>query len=93
MDLEAVRVALRAQKPDLLLEQPEGQWLDAKTVPYALRDPREVEELAKDVCAFANGGGGVLVLGLPRVWWTTWRSSTGSSRSTAPRSTATRSAS
>jgi hypothetical protein len=25
MDLEAVRAALRAQKPDLLLEQPEGQ--------------------------------------------------------------------
>ncbi|MFI6808907.1 RNA-binding domain-containing protein [Streptomyces luteogriseus] len=64
MDLEAVRAALRAQKPDLLLEQPEGQWLDAKTVPYEPRDPRAVEELAKDVCAFANGGGGVLVLGI-----------------------------
>ncbi|MER5376238.1 RNA-binding domain-containing protein [Streptomyces sp. NPDC002553] len=64
MDLEAVRAALRAQKPDLLLEQPEGQWLDAKTVPYELREPRAVEELAKDVCAFANGGGGVLVLGI-----------------------------
>ncbi|MFJ2730714.1 RNA-binding domain-containing protein [Streptomyces collinus] len=33
-------------------------------MPYALRDPRAVEELAKDVCAFANGGGGVLVLGI-----------------------------
>ncbi|MFB0620262.1 helix-turn-helix domain-containing protein [Streptomyces sp. AGS-58] len=64
MDLEAVRAALRAQKPDLLLEQPEGQWLDAKSVPYDPRDPRAVEELAKDVCAFANGGGGVLVLGI-----------------------------
>ncbi|MFI9616720.1 RNA-binding domain-containing protein [Streptomyces sp. NPDC052023] len=64
MDLEAVRAALRAQKPDLLLEQPEGQWLDAKTVPYELREPRAVEELAKDVCAFANGGGGVIVLGI-----------------------------
>ncbi|MFI5690061.1 helix-turn-helix domain-containing protein [Streptomyces sp. NPDC051636] len=64
MDLEAVRAALRAQKPALLLEQPEGQWLDAKTVPYELRDPRAVEELAKDICGFANGGGGVLVLGI-----------------------------
>ncbi|WGD45134.1 AlbA family DNA-binding domain-containing protein [Streptomyces cathayae] len=64
MDLEAVRAALRAQKPDLLLEQPEGQWLDAKKKPYELREPRAVEELAKDVCAFANGGGGVLVLGI-----------------------------
>ncbi|MER6038310.1 RNA-binding domain-containing protein [Streptomyces sp. NPDC001835] len=68
MDLEAVRAALRAQKPDLLLEQPEGQWLDAKTVPYELRDPRAVEELAKDVCAFANGGGGVIVLGIDTRW-------------------------
>ncbi|MFC1232249.1 helix-turn-helix domain-containing protein [Streptomyces sp. Sce081] len=64
MDLEAVRAALRAQKPDLLLEQPEGQWLDAKKKPYELREPRAVEELAKDVCAFANGGGGVIVLGI-----------------------------
>lgn len=64
MDLEAVRAALRAHNPALLLEQPEGQWLDAKAVPYALREPRAVEELAKDVCGFANGGGGVLVLGI-----------------------------
>ncbi|WP_409240332.1 helix-turn-helix domain-containing protein [Streptomyces sp. PA5.6] len=64
MDLEAVRAALRAQKPDLLLDQPGGQWLDAKAVPYEPREPRAVEELAKDVCAFANGGGGVLVLGI-----------------------------
>jgi hypothetical protein len=67
MDLEGVRAALRAQKPDLLLKQPEGQWLDAKKDPYELRNPRDVEELAKDVCAFANGGGGVLVIGVSTV--------------------------
>ncbi|MFB6781818.1 hypothetical protein ACFCX0_31615 [Streptomyces sp. NPDC056352] len=48
LDLEAVRGALRAQEPTALLEQREGQWLDAKSVPYELRDPRAVEELAKD---------------------------------------------
>ncbi|MFF8431734.1 helix-turn-helix domain-containing protein [Streptomyces sp. NPDC016566] len=64
MDLEAVRVALRAQDPTALLELPEGQWLDAKGAPYELRNPRAVEELAKDVAAFANGGGGVIVVGI-----------------------------
>ncbi|MFI5966412.1 helix-turn-helix domain-containing protein [Streptomyces asoensis] len=64
MDLEAARAALRAHTPAALLELPEGQWLDAKTAPYALRDPHGVEELAKDVAAFANGGGGIIVVGI-----------------------------
>lgn len=63
MDLDAVRAALRAHDPAALLELSEGQWLDAKGAPYELRDPRAVEELAKDVAAFANGGGGILVIG------------------------------
>ncbi|MDH6703045.1 RNA-binding domain-containing protein [Streptomyces griseoviridis] len=64
MDLEAVRAVLRAQDPSALLEQPEGQWLDAKAVPCELHERRGLEELAKDVSGFANGGGGVLVLGI-----------------------------
>jgi hypothetical protein len=64
MDLEAARAALRAHTPAALLELPEGQWLDAKTAPYELRDPHGVEELAKDVAAFANGGGGIIVVGI-----------------------------
>jgi hypothetical protein len=32
--------------------------------PYELRDPHGVEELAKDVAAFANGGGGIIVVGI-----------------------------
>ncbi|WP_086022088.1 hypothetical protein [Streptomyces hokutonensis] len=58
MDLEAVRAALRAHHPTAVLELPERQWLDAKGAPYELRNPHAVEELAKDVAAFANGGGG-----------------------------------
>ncbi|MFG3001326.1 RNA-binding domain-containing protein [Streptomyces sp. NPDC048340] len=42
----------------------ETQWLDAKSGPYQLADRRAVEELAKDVSAFANGGGGVIVIGI-----------------------------
>ncbi|MER6471549.1 RNA-binding domain-containing protein [Streptomyces collinus] len=64
MDVEAVRAALRAHNPTALLELPEGQWLDAKSAPYELRSPSQVEELAKDVAAFANGGGGVIVVGI-----------------------------
>lgn len=64
MDLEAARAALRAHTPAALLELHEGQWLDAKTAPYELRDPHGVEELAKDVAAFANGGGGIIVVGI-----------------------------
>ncbi|MCX5095843.1 putative DNA binding domain-containing protein [Streptomyces sp. NBC_00365] len=64
MDLVAVRAVLRAQNPTALLELPEGQWLDAKGAPYELRDPHAVEELAKDVAAFANGGGGIIVVGI-----------------------------
>ncbi|MYS95596.1 hypothetical protein GTY47_39520 [Streptomyces sp. SID5464] len=64
LDLEAVRAELRAHSPAALLELPEGQWLDAKGAPYELRNPHGVEELAKDVAAFANGGGGVIVVGI-----------------------------
>lgn len=64
MDLEAVRAALRAHHPTAVLELPERQWLDAKGAPYELRNPHAVEEVAKDVAAFANGGGGVIIVGI-----------------------------
>ncbi|WP_436735643.1 RNA-binding domain-containing protein [Streptomyces sp. BBFR102] len=41
-----------------------GPWVDAKSGPYQLADPKAVEELTKDVAAFANGGGGVIVIGI-----------------------------
>ncbi|MDF3141814.1 MULTISPECIES: hypothetical protein [unclassified Streptomyces] len=63
-DLEGARSALRAHTPTALLGLREGQWLDAKGAPYELRNPTSVEEFAKDVTAFANGGGGLLILGI-----------------------------
>jgi hypothetical protein len=41
----------------------EDQCLDAKKAPYTLSDNRQKQELAKDVSAMANAGGGVLLLG------------------------------
>ncbi|MFE9941944.1 AlbA family DNA-binding domain-containing protein [Streptomyces hirsutus] len=63
-ELKSVLAALDAHKPDSLLGLRETQWLDAKAAPYQLADPKAVEELAKDVAAFANGGGGVIVIGI-----------------------------
>ncbi|MFJ1744123.1 RNA-binding domain-containing protein [Streptomyces microflavus] len=64
MDLKSALAALDAQEPLLLLGLRETQWLDAKGGPYQLSHPRSVEELAKDVAAFANGGGGLIVIGI-----------------------------
>lgn len=64
MDLKSALAALDAHEPVSLLELRETQWLDAKARPYQLDSPRAVEELAKDVTAFANGGGGVIVIGI-----------------------------
>ncbi|MFD5762928.1 RNA-binding domain-containing protein [Streptomyces sp. NPDC127044] len=68
MDLEGARSALRSHMPTALLGLREGQWLDAKKAPYEPRNPTSVEELVKDVAAFANGGGGLLVLGITTRW-------------------------
>lgn len=64
-DLKSALAALDAHEPKSLLELRETQWLDAKAAPYQLAaDPRAAEELAKDVAALANGGGGVIVIGI-----------------------------
>ncbi|MFJ9893471.1 RNA-binding domain-containing protein [Streptomyces sp. NPDC091280] len=63
-DLKSALAALNAHEPGLLLGLRETQWLDAKAVPYQLADPKAAEELVKDVTAFANGGGGVIVMGI-----------------------------
>jgi Schlafen, AlbA_2 len=57
---------LRAARVDLLLGQPECQWLDAKRAPYAATDTGRFE-LAKDAAAFANSGGGIIVIGVSSV--------------------------
>ncbi|MEU2770644.1 MULTISPECIES: RNA-binding domain-containing protein [Streptomyces] len=63
-DLKSALAALDAHEPVSLLGLRETQWIDAKAGPYQLADPKAVEELAKDVAAFANGGGGVIVIGI-----------------------------
>ncbi|MEU6519709.1 RNA-binding domain-containing protein [Streptomyces sp. NPDC046978] len=63
-DLKSVLAALDAQEPGSLLGLRETQWLDAKGGPYQLADPKAVEELAKDVAAFTNAGGGIIVIGI-----------------------------
>ncbi|MEU1350333.1 RNA-binding domain-containing protein [Streptomyces sp. NPDC005795] len=62
-DLKSALAALDAQEPLLLLGLRETQRLDAKGSPYRLANPRSVEDLAKDVAAFANGGG-LIVIGI-----------------------------
>ena len=41
----------------------EGDWLDAKETPYILETQKQKLELAKDVTAMANAGGGLIVIG------------------------------
>lgn len=48
---------------DRLVGTPEGQEFDFKSAPYLMDDPRNQWELAKDVAAFANSGGGCIVVG------------------------------
>jgi hypothetical protein len=47
-----------------LLGQPECAWLDGKVAPYRLTTVPEKLELAKDVAAFANAEGGLIVVGV-----------------------------
>ncbi|KMS75887.1 MULTISPECIES: RNA-binding domain-containing protein [Streptomyces] len=63
-DLKSALAVLDGNEPVALLELRETQWLDAKGGPYQLADAKAVEELAKDVAAFANGGGGLIVIGI-----------------------------
>lgn len=57
---------LRGGMWDVLRDQPESDWLDAKRDPYDRpNDETWKKELAKDVAAFANRpGGGMIVIGM-----------------------------
>ncbi len=48
---------------DRVIGTPESAWLDFKQAPYQLTTPTGRWKLAKDVGAFANGTGGVIVIG------------------------------
>lgn len=42
----------------------ENEWFECKQAPYHLKNPKNKQELAKDVAGLANAGGGVIVLGV-----------------------------
>ena len=48
---------------DGLIGLPECRWLEAKESPYVLDPLKKRLELAKDVSAMANSGGGIIVIG------------------------------
>jgi hypothetical protein len=55
---------LLAKRSDLLVGQPESDWLECKGRPYRLREPLQRFELAKDIAMLANRpDGGVLLIG------------------------------
>ncbi|MEU5298963.1 AlbA family DNA-binding domain-containing protein [Streptomyces umbrinus] len=56
--------ALSAGRPEDLLGVAETSWVDFKRAPYALTTEKGKFELCKDVTAFANAQGGLLVLGV-----------------------------
>jgi Restriction endonuclease len=60
---ETVAELLRTGHHDVVVGQPESDWLEAKGEPYRLDDYGRYL-LATDVAAFANAGGGLLALGL-----------------------------
>jgi Schlafen, AlbA_2 len=62
-DVATVATLVKAGHAHLLIGSYESDWLEAKSAPY--RDvPADEIELAKDVAAYANGNGGLLLIGL-----------------------------
>lgn len=56
--------ALERGDTSVLLGTPESEWLDFKREPYRLQEDSQKFELAKDVAAFANHRGGIIVIGV-----------------------------
>lgn len=59
-----VEQLLRGHRAHDLLGERERSWLDFKQSPYVLGEERGKSELAKDVTALANSGGGCIVIGV-----------------------------
>lgn len=56
-------LALERGQFDSIIDTQESDWIDFKEAPYQLQQPHQRWELAKDVAAFANGLGGVIIIG------------------------------
>ncbi len=59
-----VVASIEAGNEDLLIGEPETEHVDFKEQPYLLATDKGKWELAKDVAALANSGGGCLVIGV-----------------------------
>jgi predicted HTH transcriptional regulator len=65
MSFESVKAIIDGHAYGSLIGLQEDAWLEAKSsVPYDLDTPEGRYELAKDVAAFANGTGGIVIVGL-----------------------------
>jgi hypothetical protein len=61
---------LRSGRAELLVGQPESDWLEAKSVAYDLGTDRAKIELAQDVARFANSErGGLIIVGAKAKRW------------------------
>jgi hypothetical protein len=63
-DREELLSALTSGRLDELKGTRETQQIDFKEQPYLLNTPASVSEWCKDVAAFANGGGGCIIVGV-----------------------------
>lgn len=62
---DAVVDLIAGGRPDLLIGQPEGPWLDVKSAHYDLTTPKGKISLAQAVSRFANAEeGGIVVVGM-----------------------------
>jgi predicted HTH transcriptional regulator len=65
MSFESVKAIIDAHTYGSLIGLQEDAWLEAKCgTPYNFDTPEGRYELAKDVAAFANGTGGIVIVGL-----------------------------
>ena len=68
MSFESVKAILDSHAYNSLIGLQEDGWLEVKgKIPYNLDTPEGRYELAKDVSAFANGTGGIIIVGLQTV--------------------------
>lgn len=64
LDLADIRVLVDTGEFQKFIGEVEGQYLDAKGQPYLFTSGSDAKrELAKDVAAFANAGGGCIIIG------------------------------
>ncbi len=61
---EEVQSILRNGNFNELIGMIENEWLECKNAPYDLKDEKNRQELAKDVSAFANVEGGIILIGV-----------------------------